>query len=394
MAVAGVVVLAVPASCSSEGEPSASPSGPSSSVSPASSSPTDEPTPEGSPGATPEAGPEVGPEVGPEAGSTPRSLTLAVAGDVHFEGVLRQRLDDPTTALAPVTATLAAADVAVVNLETSVGTGGRPDPAKRFTFRAPPSAFAALAAAGIDVATMANNHALDFGRDPLPGTFAAIADAKAADPPLDVVGIGRDLDAAYRPALVDVDGSIVAVLGATVADTDPTADPTGQWAATDDSPGTADAVDPARLLRAVEQANGSADVVVVYMHWGIQGQRCPDERQRSLAAALVRAGADVVVGSHTHRLQGAGRLGEGYVAYGLGNYAWYTQASEATTVTGVLTLSVRLAPSRDGRATVTDAAWESARIGADGLPTVTSGPAAEAFDADLVALRGCAGLGE
>ena len=106
-------------------------------------------------------------------------MTIAVAGDVHFEGVLRDRLDDPATALAPATKTLAAADVAIVNLETSVGTGGRPEPGKRYTFQAPPTAFEALAAAGIDVATMANNHALDYGRDPLPGTFAAI-DAAAA----------------------------------------------------------------------------------------------------------------------------------------------------------------------------------------------------------------------
>ena len=87
--------------------------------------------------------------------------------------------------------------------------------------------------------------------DPLPGTFDAIDAALAADPPLAVVGIGRDVDDAFRPARVDVDGTIVATIGATVADQDPTADPTGQWAATADSPGTADAIDPARLLRAV-----------------------------------------------------------------------------------------------------------------------------------------------
>ena len=188
------------------------------------------------------------------------------------------------------------------------------------------------------------------------------------------------------------DGTIVATIGATVADDDPTADPTGRWAATDDSAGTADAIDSARLLRAVEEADRSADVVVVYMHWGIQGQRCPNESQRSLAADLVEAGGDIVVGSHTHRLQGDGRMGDGYVAYGLGNYAWYTQSPEATSATGVLTLTVRPAPSRAGRATVTDATWEPARIGANGLPRPMAGSAAAGFDADLAALRACAGF--
>jgi poly-gamma-glutamate synthesis protein (capsule biosynthesis protein) len=319
-------------------------------------------------------------------------VTVAVAGDVHFEGALRDRLEDPATALAPVGTTLGAADVAVVNLETSVGEGGRPEAGKRFTFQAPASALTALAAAGVDVASMANNHALDFGREALPSTFAAIAAASRLDAPLAVVGIGRTADEAFAPALVDVDGTMVAAIGATVADEDPTADPTGHWAATGSESGTADAVDPARLLRAVEQAGELADVVVVYMHWGVQGQQCPSAGQRSLAARLVERGADVVVGSHAHRLQGDGRLGDGYVAYGLGNYLWYTPSSGAVADTGVLTLTVQPAASRDGRATVTDAVWEPARIGADGLPRTATGPSADGFRALLDDLRACAGL--
>jgi poly-gamma-glutamate synthesis protein (capsule biosynthesis protein) len=321
-------------------------------------------------------------------------VTLAFAGDVHFEGALRDRLADPATALAPFTLALAAADVAVVNLETSVGAGGTPEPGKRFTFQAPPSAFTALAAAGVDVATMANNHALDFGRGMLPSTFAAIADAAAAEPPLAVVGLGRDVDEAFRPAVTEVGGTTVATLGATLAATDPTADPTGHWAATSRMPGTADAVDPARLSRAVRAADDDADVVVVYLHWGVQGESCPDPGQQSLAQRLLRRGADVVVGSHAHRLQGDGRLGDGYVAYGLGNYAWYTPSPGGIADTGVLTLTVQPPASRDGRATVIAADWKPARIGAEGLPTPVTGEAARRFEAERGRLRECAGLSE
>jgi poly-gamma-glutamate synthesis protein (capsule biosynthesis protein) len=285
-----------------------------------------------------------------------------------------------------VTATLAAADLAVVNLETSVGGGGRPEPGKRFTFQAPATALTALADAGVDVATMANNHSLDFGSGAL--DFDAVHAAAHADPPLAVVGVGRDVADAFRPARSEVDGTVVATLGATIAATDPTADPTGQWAATPTSPGTADAVDPRRLLRAVARADSHADVVVVYMHWGVQGESCPTARQRSLARALVEQGADVVVGSHAHRLQGDGHLGDGYVAYGMGNYAWYTPTAQ----TGVLTLTVRPAAARGAHATVTAADWEPARIGADGLPRPLSGAAADSFGADLRDLRACAGV--
>ncbi len=302
------------------------------------------------------------------------------------------RLDRPATALAPATATLADADVAILNLETSVGTGGRPEPGKRYTFQAPPAALTALAAAGIDVASMANNHALDYGRAPLPGTFEAIGTALADDPSLAVVGVGRDVDEAFRPARVDVGDTVVATIGATVADQDPTADPTGHWAATADAAGTADALRPARLLAAVRRAGRSSDVVVVYLHWGVQGEACPSEAQRSLAADLVEAGGDIVVGSHSHLLQGDGRLGPGYVAYGLGNYAWYTQSSGTTPATGVLTLTVQPAESAGGRASVVDAEWEGSSIGADGLPTPLVGAAAARFDTDMRSLRACAGL--
>ncbi len=340
----------------------------------------------------PSAAPTTSAPASPDPEPAPGRVTIAVAGDVHFEGVLRDRLSDPETALAPVTRTLAAADVAIVNLETSVGTGGRPEPGKRYTFQAPTTAFTALSAAGIDVVTLANNHALDFGRAPLAGTFRAIEAASRTDPPLAVVGIGRNAAEAFRPARVDVEGTAVLVIGATVADDDPTADPTGHWAARADSPGTADAIRPAGLLRAVARADRTADVLVVYMHWGVQGERCPTRAQRSLAADLVATGADIVVGSHSHRLQGAGRLADGYVAYGLGNYVWYTQASDATSVTGVLTLTVQPARSPAGRAKVTDTAWEPARIDADGLPRPLSTSAAADVRTELAALRACAGL--
>ena len=336
----------------------------------------------------PPSGSPTGAAPGPPSTPGRRAVRIALAGDVHFEGALAARLADPATALAPAAPALAAADVAVVNLETSVGTGGRPEPGKRFTFSAGPAAFAALAAAGVDVAVLANNHVLDFGRARVPTTLAAARRAADADPPLAVVGIGADEDEAFRPALTTVDGTVVATLAASLADHDPTADPTGRWAAGRDRPGIADAMDPRRLLREVRRAARESDVVVVYLHWGVQGERCPSAVQRDLAARLVDVGADVVGGSHAHVLQGDGRLGGAYVAYGLGNFAWYSPGR-----TGVLTLTVRPPRSVAGRARVTRARWWPAEIGTDGLPTPLRGPAAADFEADRAALRACAGLG-
>ncbi|MBB5788294.1 CapA family protein [Jiangella mangrovi] len=310
----------------------------------------------------------------------PSPVTLAFAGDVHFEGALRARLEDPATALAPIATQLGAADLTVVNLETSVGTSGTPEPGKRFTFQAPPSALTALHTAGVDVVTMANNHAMDFGPDGLTDTLAATAAARPEN--LDVVGVGANLTEAFAPALRNVRGTTVAVIGANVPD-DPGADPTAHWAARSSTPGVATALDPAPLLAAVTQARATADVVVVYLHWGVQGESCPSPSQTALASALAGQ-ADIVVGSHAHLVQGAGLAPttDTYVAYGLGNFVWYTP----TEATGMLTVTVE-------NGAVTAESWSPATIGADGLPSFTDeGDAADDMFADRAALRECTDL--
>lgn len=309
----------------------------------------------------------------------PGPITISFAGDVHFEAQLRSRLSDPSIALAPIATQLSAADLTVVNLETSIGARGTPAP-KRYTFQAPPEALDALAAAGVDVATMANNHAMDFGPEGLSDTLAAIA----ADPPLRVVGVGSNAAQAFAPAVVDVRGTTVAVIGAHSAD-DPTADPTEHWAAGDDTPGVAVALDPARLAAAVRAASETAEVVVVFMHWGIQGDRCPSPSQAESARILADAGADIVVGSHAHVVQGSGLLGDTFVAYGLGNFVWYNPGSDDGSVTGLLTLTVD-----DGK--VVAEQWLPARIQSDGLPRFADGADAQTLTTELTQRRECADL--
>ena len=310
------------------------------------------------------------PSVGPE-------ITIALAGDTYFQGPLADRLAaDPATALAPVQPVLAAADLALVNLETAVGEGGRPEP-KQYTFRAPPSALAALRAAGIDAASMANNHALDYGLEALAETLAAERDSG-----FPLVGIGADEDEAYTPFTADVRGRRVSVVAATqVLDKSLV----GSWTATGAQGGVASARRVDRLTRAVREAAAGSDTVIVFLHWGVEEQSCPSADQRSLARAVVEAGADVVVGSHAHRLLGGGFLGDAYVHYGLGNFAFHPRDAEASR-TGVLELRV----GDDG---VSGARWRPGRIdGGTRLPRLLEGDAAAGDLASWESLRACAGL--
>lgn len=310
----------------------------------------------------------------------PRPFTVAFGGDVHFQDGLRARLAHPKTALGPIATRLRSADLAMVNLETAVTTHGHPVPGKRYTFRAPRTAFAALRGAGVDVVTMANNHAVDYGPAGLRDSLAAIHATR-----FPAVGIGRDSARAYRPWRTTVNGNRVAVLGATqvIDDNLITA-----WTARRHHAGLASAKNVSRMVHAVRNARRGADVVIVYLHWGREYHPCPLHRQRALARRLARAGADVIVGGHAHTPLGAGYLHGHYVDYGLGNFVFSLRHGldhgKRSRESGVLTLRM------SGRR-VTRAAWTPARI-QHALPRVLHGRAAARAHRHWTHLRACTGL--
>lgn len=315
------------------------------------------------------------------------ALTLAFGGDVHFEKELRGLLATPEKGLGPIGATLGGADIAMVNLETAV-TGPRStarrdpkeweEPGNRYWFRTTPAAFDVLSAAGVDVVTMANNHAADFGEAGLEESLLAASSA-----PVTVVGIGENLEAALAPYRVSVDGTTVALFAADASFREGSS---SAWAA-GDGPGIASArsLDDSgtrALLAGVRAAADDGEAAIVYLHWGTEYVSCPDDYQRRLVRELADAGAAAVVGTHVHRLQPMGWLGDTYVGYGLSNFAWYHDHSSDT---GVLRLTV----TGDR---VTSGAWLPARIGADGLPHLVSGPAARGSERRLQRLDPCSDL--
>jgi len=304
-----------------------------------------------------------------------RPITLAFGGDTHFMGVDATRLAaDPATAMGPVAGVLRRADFAMVNLETAVTERGTPAP-KQFTFHAPATAFRALRSAGVDAVTMANNHGMDYG---VTGLRDSLAAARAARFP--VVGIGQDEDAAFRPYRVTVKGHRLAIVGATQVLDD---NLVSSWTAGPSKPGLASAKDVARVVAAVRAARAGSDTVIVYLHYGRELENCPTSDQQDIAARLVAAGADIVVGSHAHVVLGGGWRGSAYVDYGLGNFVFYS-SSGPTAESGVLELRVA------GRA-VTRARWVPATL-QGGVPVPLRGASAAAARRHWVGLRSCTGL--
>jgi poly-gamma-glutamate capsule biosynthesis protein CapA/YwtB (metallophosphatase superfamily) len=313
----------------------------------------------------------------------PPVITLAFGGDVHFvetDGGVPNRtwalLDDPATAFGPVSELFHSADVSVINLETAVTTGGTPEP-KTFLFRAPPVTYDAVREAGIDLVSLANNHALDYGRDGLADTMA-----HARERGVDVVGAGEDAAAAYAPWVREIDGVRIAVLGFNQV-----WELWESWRALDDRSGIAYAMDTDRALAAVRSTVETADFVAVYMHWGLEleGHQCPTEEMQNFAGMLADEGVDLIVGTHAHHLLGDGWLGDTYVQYGLGNFLWWRD-DRFSNDTGVLWVtlrgseieSVELLPAMISRET--------------GQPIPVSGEEADRILRDYEALRDCTGL--
>ncbi len=319
-----------------------------------------------------------------------QTVTFAFAGDVHFADqidteagaistglpVLADRLRaDPTNVLAPIAPVLASADLTMVNLESAITDRGEPVAGKNFHFRSPAESFIALKAAGVDVVNMANNHALDYGPVGMADTFDAIVSSK-----LPVVGIGHDAAEAYRPYRTVIKGQRIAIFGA-LDWLEPAL--IQRWSATDTQPGLAFSIDRARLVAAVAAVRPEVDTLVTFLHWGIETTHCASPEQQTLAQALLGAGADIVVGSHAHRVFGAGRIGTSLVAYGLGNFVYWREDGESGR-TGVLMVQAT------GRH-VDAYSWIPARI-THGIPIPSTGPAAAADVAEWVHRRTCSGL--
>ena len=315
----------------------------------------------------------VSPAANPVSGHAPRDITLAFAGDVNFAKRTRKLLKHPASAFGPVSRVLGSADFTAVNLETAVTTRGTPQP-KQFHFRTTGKAFTAIRDAGIDLVTMANNHVLDYGQTGLRDTLAAVRAAR-----FPYVGIGVNARAAWAPRITTIKGTRIAVIGVSqVAELAPS------WVATRHRPGEANSINTRRTLAAVRSARKHADVVIVFMHWGTEGQACPDPDQLALAPRLAHAGASIIIGAHAHVLQGSGWLGHTFVAYGMGNFLWWEHSY--STATGVLKLTLR----PHGRPL--QARFIPAVVSSAGQPVPLHGARARRATRSYASLRSCADL--
>ena len=270
----------------------------------------------------PDAGPSLAPPTTaapspPTTAAGPETITLAFAGDILTHGPVNAAARgfgagsgaayDYTPMFAPLAAILSGTDLALCHLEVPLAptpgqTSGYP------VFGAPGELIAGIASAGYRGCSMASNHALDKG----------VAGIQATLDTFDRYGLGhtgtaRTADEAATPRMYDVRGAQVAHLSYSYGFNGIPPPPDAPWAA--------NPIDAPRIVADAAQARAAgADLVVVSLHWGTEGQAAPDAQQQALASVLAASpDIDLLVGHHAHVVQPVQRINGKFVIFGLGN---------------------------------------------------------------------------
>lgn len=201
------------------------------------------------------------------------------------------------------------ADMTVINNEFPFSTRGTQAPDKQFTFRVDPTYVSALLDMGVDVASLANNHALDYGQEALLDTFTTLDNVG-----IPYVGAGETKERAEEAIFVEAGGRTVGVLSASRVI------PVSGWNIENSQPGLFCTYDSSRLVQRIKEIESQCDYVVVFVHWGIERNAYPEDYQRNLAKQYIDAGADLVVGNHSHVPQGIEYYNGVPIVYCLGNF--------------------------------------------------------------------------
>lgn len=243
---------------------------------------------------------------------TGEAVTLMFTGDVLFanafqagydangiDGVITEELREQ----------LKAADILMINNEFPFSDRGTAIADKQFVFRCSPSYRKALTELGVDVVSLANNHTLDYGKEALEDTFQTL-DAEG----ILYGGAGDTVERAKQIQIIEVNGKKFGFLA--VSRVIPSVD----WKVENSTPGIFSCYDTTELIAQIKAGKEECDFLTVFPHWGTEYSETPDANQTSIAKQCMDAGANLVVGAHTHCLEGIEYINGKPVFYSLGNF--------------------------------------------------------------------------
>lgn len=268
--------------------------------------------------------------VKPSENST--DIVLDFGGDINFdenwanmEYLSEQGLKLSDCLVDGLTEEMKQADLTMINNECTYGTGGTPIQGKAYTFQGNPKRAALLKQVGVDIVSLANNHVYDYQEEGLLRTMETLEKNHIL-----YVGAGKNLDEAKKIVYFIINGKKIAITAATQIER--SYNYTRE--ATDNSAGVLKTLQPDKYVEVIREARRYADYVVAFVHWGTEGVTRYEADQISLAGKFIEAGADVIIGGHTHCLQGITFYDDVPVFYSMGNF-WFDWEEAHANETGL-----------------------------------------------------------
>lgn len=261
------------------------------------------------------------------AGSEEERVSLSFVGDLlvaDYVSAITAR-EGYEYLYQPAMLYLSEPDLTAGNLEFPVTKRGTPVTGTPYVFKGSPDVLPSIRNAGFDVLSLANNHALDQGVEGMLDTMKYLDEAG-----LSHMGAGNNDTEAFTPVIKEVRGIKVAYIGLSKVV------PFSSWKADKNTAGLAETYDTRRATEAIAKAKKEADIVVVMVHWGKERVDQPEPYQKDFGKQYIDAGADLVIGSHPHVLQGFEMYKGKWIAYSLGNFIFSSYPKETAGETGVL----------------------------------------------------------
>lgn len=250
-----------------------------------------------------------------------RRYSILFVGDIMMDRGIRSTVEkygkgDYSYPFERVRDALSEADIAFGNLEGPISDQGEKH-GSLYSFRMDPAVIRALYDAGIDAVSVANNHMGDYGREALEDTMRRLRRAGIA-----YAGAGWDSKEAQDVTIVERAGQKIGFLG--FSDVGPA------WIEAGEAVPGISLASVGKVTKAVRQARGKVDILVVSYHFGEEYEVRSRARQQELAHAAVDAGTNIVIGHHPHVVQEVEQYKGGVIAYSLGNFIFDQAFSDDT----------------------------------------------------------------
>ena len=237
-------------------------------------------------------------------------------GDISFAGGFAEKPELFTSWIAEDVRTFLDADVKIANMEYVLLPDGETWPGG-LCLAEPAISLEGLKHAGFNVVALGNNHILDFKREK--GMLATMI--KLDEAGIKYCGAGMNVEEARKPAIIENRGMKVAVFSRLHDYSFINVKPI---TATENSPGVA-LLDPDEITESIQKYKdeGLADIAVLCLHWGMQNLHDHSRVVHELGKKLIANKADLVLGSHSHVLQGLAEFNGRFCFYGQGNFYFY-----------------------------------------------------------------------